>query len=82
MDTLAMLVLGAISGWVASVVMKTNAEQGMIMDIVLGIVGAFVGGFLFNLIGKPGVTGFNFYSFVVAVIGAMVLIFIGRAVRR
>lgn len=82
MDIILWLVLGAVSGWVASVVMKTNAQQGLIMDIVMGIVGAVLGGFLFNLIGKPGVTGFNLYSFLVAIIGAIVLIFIGRSLHR
>lgn len=82
MDIIFWLVLGAVSGWIASVVMKTNAQQGMILDIVLGVVGAFVGGFLFSLIGQPGVTGFNIYSFVVAIIGATALIFIGRTFQR
>jgi uncharacterized membrane protein YeaQ/YmgE (transglycosylase-associated protein family) len=58
--------------------MKTNSSQGTIMDIVLGVVGAVVGGFLMGLVGQPGVTGFNVYSLVVAVIGAVVVIFLGR----
>lgn len=52
------------------------------MDIVMGVVGAMVGGFLMGLVGKPGVTGFNLYSFAVAVIGAIVLIFLARAIRK
>jgi uncharacterized membrane protein YeaQ/YmgE (transglycosylase-associated protein family) len=79
MDVLLWIVFGAIAGWIASVIMKTNAEQGLLMDIILGIVGAAVGGFLMNLFGQPGATGFNIYSLVVAVVGAVVLIWIGRA---
>jgi uncharacterized membrane protein YeaQ/YmgE (transglycosylase-associated protein family) len=52
------------------------------MDIVLGIIGAVVGGFLMGLVGKPGVSGFDVYSLVVAVIGAVVVIFVGRLLKR
>jgi uncharacterized membrane protein YeaQ/YmgE (transglycosylase-associated protein family) len=52
------------------------------MDIILGIVGAFVGGMIMNMMGEPGVTGFNLYSMVVAVVGAVVVIFLGRMLRR
>ena len=78
MNIILWVIFGAIAGWIASIVMKTNASQGMIMDIVLGVVGAFVGGFVFNLFGANGVTGFNLYSLIVAVIGAVILIGIGR----
>jgi len=61
--------------------MKTNASQGTMMDIVLGIIGAVVGGFLMGLVGQSGVTGFNLYSLIVAVIGAVVVIYLGRMVR-
>src|SRR5260221_12699380 len=71
MGWLAWLIVGALSGLLASIVMKTNAEQGLLLDIVVGIVGAFIGGILFCLIGAPGVTGFNilcvFVSFICAV---------------
>jgi len=70
--------MGAVAGWIASMIMKTNASQGPILDIVMGIVGALVGGFIMNFFGQPGVTGFNIYSLVVAVIGACVVIFLGR----
>ena len=67
-------------GWVASAIMKSN--DGVLMDIVIGIVGAILGGWLMSFFGQSGVTGFNFYSFLVAVVGAVVLIAIVRAVRR
>lgn len=78
MDILLWIVLGAAAGWVASIIMKTDAQQGWLMNIILGIIGAFVGGFLVNLFGGPGVTGFNLSSFLVALLGAVVVIAIGK----
>lgn len=74
MGWLAWLIVGAIAGWMASLVMKTNSQQGLLMDIVVGIVGAFIGGFLFNQFGAAGVTGFNISSVIVAFVGAVVLL--------
>lgn len=82
MNLLLFIVLGGIAGWLASIIMHTNARQGMLLNIVVGIVGAFLGGLLFNLFGARGVTGFNLWSLVVALIGAVVLLGIVRAVRR
>ncbi len=81
MGIILWIVFGALAGWIASVIMKTDSNQGTMMDIVMGVVGAVVGGFLMGLIGQPGVTGFNFYSLVVAIIGAIVVIYIGRMMR-
>lgn len=78
MNFILWIVFGAIAGWLASIIMKTDARQGFLMDVILGIVGAFVGGFIMNMFGSAGVTGFNLYSFIVAIIGAVVLIWIGR----
>ncbi len=81
MSLIAWLVVGAIAGWLASLVMKTNREQGLIMDIIVGIVGAFIGGFIFNALNLGGgVTGINIVSILVAFIGAVVLLAILRAV--
>jgi uncharacterized membrane protein YeaQ/YmgE (transglycosylase-associated protein family) len=74
MGWLAWLVVGAIAGWLASMVMKTNRQQGLLLDIVVGIVGAFIGGFLFRQFGEAGITGFNLWSVFVAFIGAVVLL--------
>ncbi|OGG34742.1 hypothetical protein A2363_03220 [Candidatus Gottesmanbacteria bacterium RIFOXYB1_FULL_47_11] len=82
MGILLWILFGALAGWIASVLMKTNYSQGTVMDIVLGVVGAIVGGFLMGMVGQPGVTGFNLYSMIVAVIGAVVVIYLGRALRR
>lgn len=76
------IIFGALAGWLASIVVGNNVRQGLVGDILLGIVGAIVGGFLMNLLGAPSVTGFNLYSLLVAIGGAIVLIAIGRAVYR
>lgn len=78
MGFITWIVLGLVSGWIASIFMKTDNSQGAIQDIVLGVFGAIVGGWIMNFFGEAGVTGFNLYSVVVAVIGAMILIWIGR----
>jgi uncharacterized membrane protein YeaQ/YmgE (transglycosylase-associated protein family) len=78
MNLILWIVLGALAGWIASVIMKTNATQGTVADIVLGVLGAIVGGFVMSFFGQAGVTGFNVYSVVVAVLGAVVLIGLGR----
>jgi uncharacterized membrane protein YeaQ/YmgE (transglycosylase-associated protein family) len=79
MSIIGWLVLGLIAGFIGSKIVNKTGE-GVIHDIVLGIVGAIVGGFLFSLIGEQGVTGFNLYSMFVAVIGAIVVLVIYRAV--
>ena len=78
MSILYWIILGFFAGWITSIIMKTDTRQGTIMDIVLGITGSLVGGFIFNLFGAPGVTGFNLYSILVATLGAVVLIWLGR----
>jgi uncharacterized membrane protein YeaQ/YmgE (transglycosylase-associated protein family) len=80
MGIIGWIVLGGLAGWVASMIAGTNARQGMLGNIIFGIIGAFVGGFIFNLLGGSGVTGFNFWSFFVALVGAVVLLFIWRAI--
>lgn len=83
MGIIAWIVLGALAGWIASMIMGTNSQQGCITDIVVGIVGAFIGGFIFNnFFGSAGVTGFNLPSLLVAVVGAVVLLALIRLFRR
>lgn len=81
MGILLWLLLGLVAGWLASVIMGTNSQQGMLMDIILGVVGAFAGGLLMNIFGQAGVTGFNLYSLFVATLGAIALIWLGRMLR-
>lgn len=73
------IILGGIAGWLASIIAGNNARQGLIGNIVMGIVGAMVGGFVFNFFGGVGVTGFNLYSFGVATVGAVITLAIKRA---
>jgi len=75
MSVLAWIILGLIAGFIGSkIVNKTG--QGMILDIVLGIVGAIVGGVLFSFFGATGITGLNIYSLIVAIIGAVVVLWL------
>ena len=73
MSIIAWIVLGLVSGFIASKIVNSSGE-GVIVDIILGIVGAVVGAFLFNLVGAVGVNGFNLWSMFVAVIGAVVVL--------
>ena len=79
MSILAWLVLGLISGFIASKIVN-NTGSGILLDIVLGIVGAMVGGWLFTTFGAMPVTGFNIYSVLVAVIGAVVVLVLYHAI--
>jgi uncharacterized membrane protein YeaQ/YmgE (transglycosylase-associated protein family) len=78
MDLIVLSILGLVAGWLASIVMRTNSSQGFFMDIVLGIVGAIIGGFLMSVLGQPGVSGFDLYSVAVATSGAIFLIWAGK----
>lgn len=82
MSILAWVVLGGIAGWIGSLFMGTDAAQGVFLNIVIGVVGAVVGGMLFNMLGASGVTGFNLYSLAVAVVGAVVAIWVVGLLRR
>jgi uncharacterized membrane protein YeaQ/YmgE (transglycosylase-associated protein family) len=81
MSFVAWIVLGLVAGFLASKLINKSGE-GMLLDIVLGIVGAVAGGWLFNVFGMPGVTGLNLYSLVVAVIGAAVFLIVYHALTK
>ena len=80
MNVISWIVLGLVAGFLASTVVNKRGE-GMFIDIILGIVGALVGGWLFNLMGSTGVTGFNLWSLFVAVIGAVASLVLWHALR-
>lgn len=82
MGIITWIILGALAGWIASMVAGTNAQMGAVANIIVGIIGAVVGGFLFSLTGSAGVTGFNFWSLFVAIVGAVVLLFVIKAFSR
>jgi len=81
MSFFAWIVLGLLAGFIGSKLVNKTGE-GLILDIVLGVVGAIVGGWLFNTFGAAGVTGLNLYSLLVAVVGAVVVLVVYHAIRR
>jgi uncharacterized membrane protein YeaQ/YmgE (transglycosylase-associated protein family) len=81
MSFLAWIVLGLIAGFIGSKVVNKSGE-GLFLDIILGIVGAVVGGWVFSLFGAHGVTGVNLYSIIVAAIGAIIVLVIYHALFR
>jgi uncharacterized membrane protein YeaQ/YmgE (transglycosylase-associated protein family) len=80
MSILGWIILGGLAGWIASAL--TGSRDGCLMDIVIGIVGAFIGGFLASLIGHAPVMELNLSSLFVAVVGAVILILVVRALRK
>ena len=83
MGIIAWIIFGALAGWVASLIMGTSSRQGCLVDIVVGVVGAFIGGALVELTtGRNFNVGFDIRSFIVAVLGAVVLLFLLNVLRR
>ncbi len=83
MGIISWLIVGGLAGWLASLIMKTDDQQGMIANIIIGVIGAVIGGFVFNLIGGDGsVDGINLWSILVATVGAVILIWILKLVRK
>jgi uncharacterized membrane protein YeaQ/YmgE (transglycosylase-associated protein family) len=81
MSFIAWIILGLLAGFIGSKLVN-NRGEGIVLDVLLGIVGAVVGGWLFNRFGVSGVTGLNLYSLLVAVIGAVVVLVVYHAIRR
>lgn len=83
MEYVLWIIFGAAVGWIASVIMKTNTQHSVTLNIAIGIIGAVVGGLFMNFVGiNMTAGGFNLYSFVVAILGAMVFIGVARAIQR
>jgi len=86
MGIIIWLVIGGVVGWLASLIMRTDAQQGIILNIVVGIVGAFLGGFIFTQLGYAGAnindSGLSVTSFVVSLVGAVILLAIVNLFRR
>lgn len=74
MGIIVWLIFGGLVGWIASKIMGTDEQQGILANIVVGVIGAALGGFIMRYFDKSGVTGFNIRSFLVALLGAVVLI--------
>jgi uncharacterized membrane protein YeaQ/YmgE (transglycosylase-associated protein family) len=82
MGIIAWIVIGALAGWIASMIMNTNEEQGAVGNIVVGIVGAFLGGWILDLLtGDSHTGGFNFGTLLTAILGSVILLAIVKAVR-
>jgi uncharacterized membrane protein YeaQ/YmgE (transglycosylase-associated protein family) len=81
MSILLWIVFGGVVGWIGSIIMGTNAQQGLIANIVIGIVGSLMGGFAMNYLGFGSMTEFSLFGFLAALAGAIVLIFIVKLFR-
>ncbi len=81
MSFLSWIIVGALAGWIASIIMGKNHKIGLLGNIILGVIGAFVGGFILQAIGVGGdVTGINISSILVATLGAVIILFIANKV--
>lgn len=76
MGILAWIIVGGVAGWLASIVVGTNQRMGLIANIVVGVIGAFIGGFIMNYFHYASVTGLNFWSVFVAFVGSVVLLLV------
>lgn len=76
MGIITWIILGALAGWIASMITGKNAQMGAWANIIVGVIGAFIGGFVMNLFGGYGVTGFNVWSLIVSIAGAVILLWI------
>ncbi len=82
MDILLWIIFGGLVGWVASMIMGTNGQQGILLNVIVGIFGAVIGGWIMSTLGTGAETGFNLSGFLVALLGAVVLLWIVKMVRR
>lgn len=82
MGILGWIIIGALAGWIASMLTGNDGKMGAGANIAVGIVGGFVGGIVMNLVGGSGITGFNLWSLLVAVVGAVILLWIVNAIKR
>lgn len=82
MGIIGWIIIGAIAGWIASMITGNNHQMGALANIGVGVAGGFLGGLVMNLLGGSGVTGFNLWSLAVAVIGAVLLLWIVNAFRK
>ena len=82
MNIVGWIIFGAIAGWIASIIMGKNKKMGAIANIIVGIIGAFIGGYVMDFFGGPSVTGFNFTSLFVAIVGAVILLWVVGLVSR
>jgi uncharacterized membrane protein YeaQ/YmgE (transglycosylase-associated protein family) len=82
MGIISWIIIGALAGWIASIITGNNKEMGAGLNILVGIVGGFIGGIVMNLLGGSGVTGFNLWSLLVSVVGSVILLLIVNSIKR
>jgi uncharacterized membrane protein YeaQ/YmgE (transglycosylase-associated protein family) len=82
MGLLSWIIVGGLAGWIASMIMGTNERQGCLTNIIVGVIGSFLGGFVMSFFGGRGVTGFDIPSILVAIIGSVILLWIVKALRK
>lgn len=82
MGIISWIIVGGLAGWIAGKIMNTGASMGIIANIIVGIIGGFVGGILVGFLGGTGITGFNLWSILVAILGSVVLLWIVKKVRK
>lgn len=82
MGIIGWLIIGALAGWIASMLTGNDEKMGAGANIAVGIIGGFLGGLIMNLLGGSGITGFNLWSLLVATIGAVILLWIVNAIKR
>lgn len=80
MTLLLWILLGITAGWISSLLLKTHITQGLVTDLVLGIIGAIFGGLILNILGQSGLQEFNFSSLIIVILGAVALIWFGRII--
>lgn len=76
MGIISWIIIGGLAGWIGSMITGDNEEMGFFKNVIVGIIGAFIGGFVFNMIGGYGITGFNLWSLLVSVVGAVIFLWI------
>ena len=82
MSLLGWIILGALSGWIASKLTNNDKKMGAVANIVVGVIGAFIGGLIFSILGGSGVTGFNLWSILVSVVGSVILLSIINGIKK
>lgn len=82
MGIITWIVLGALAGWIASMIVGKNSEMGAFANVCIGVAGAFIGGFIFNMITGEGFTGFNIWSLIVATVGSIILLLIINLIQK
>jgi uncharacterized membrane protein YeaQ/YmgE (transglycosylase-associated protein family) len=80
MSIIAWIIIGGLAGWVASMILRTNGQQGILGNIIAGILGGIIGGLIFRAFGTTGVNGWSVWSFLVALVGAIVVLLVKGAI--